>query len=244
MNFGDYIVYVDESGDHSLVTINPEYPMFVLVFCIFDKKIYYNQIVPKIQELKFNFWGHDSIILHSHEIRKAKNDFSILQNAAVRESFISSLNTLINNTNVTIIAAAINKNLLINRYSKPDNPYEIALRFCIERLWRWLEEKEQNNLLTHLIVEKRGHNEDIQLELEFRRIAGLSAFSNKPKLDIKFMDKKHNSTGLQIADLAAYPIARHISKPEQTNRAYKIIESKLRRSSSGKIEGYGLKIFP
>jgi len=27
--FGDYIVYVDESGDHNLVDFDPEYPIFV-----------------------------------------------------------------------------------------------------------------------------------------------------------------------------------------------------------------------
>lgn len=35
--FSDYIVYVDESGDHSLDSINSEYPLFVLSFCIFRK---------------------------------------------------------------------------------------------------------------------------------------------------------------------------------------------------------------
>ena len=30
----DYIVYVDESGDHSLTSINPRYPLFVLSFCV------------------------------------------------------------------------------------------------------------------------------------------------------------------------------------------------------------------
>jgi hypothetical protein len=28
----DYIVYVDESGDHGLVSVDPEYPVFVLAF--------------------------------------------------------------------------------------------------------------------------------------------------------------------------------------------------------------------
>ena len=36
MNFSDYIVYVDESGDHSLTSINPQNPVFVLVFCVFE----------------------------------------------------------------------------------------------------------------------------------------------------------------------------------------------------------------
>ena len=40
MNHSEYIVYVDESGDHGLVSIDPTYPLFVLAFCIFHKPTY------------------------------------------------------------------------------------------------------------------------------------------------------------------------------------------------------------
>jgi hypothetical protein len=30
-----YIAYVDESGDHGLQTIDNQYPLFVLAFCVF-----------------------------------------------------------------------------------------------------------------------------------------------------------------------------------------------------------------
>ncbi|WP_228144603.1 DUF3800 domain-containing protein [Moraxella lacunata] len=33
-----FIVYVDESGDHNLDNINSKYPIFVLAFCIFNKR--------------------------------------------------------------------------------------------------------------------------------------------------------------------------------------------------------------
>lgn len=36
--FGDFIVYVDESGDHGLARMDPDYPVFVLAFCIFEKR--------------------------------------------------------------------------------------------------------------------------------------------------------------------------------------------------------------
>jgi len=36
-NFSDYIIYVDESGDHGLERIDPEFPIFVLAFCIIRK---------------------------------------------------------------------------------------------------------------------------------------------------------------------------------------------------------------
>ena len=38
--FSDYVVYVDESGDHSLASIDPDYPVFVLALCVFHKRHY------------------------------------------------------------------------------------------------------------------------------------------------------------------------------------------------------------
>ncbi|TDR93075.1 DUF3800 domain-containing protein [Enterovirga rhinocerotis] len=243
--FSDYIVYVDESGDHSLVSINQQNPVFVLSFCIFEKAAYYEVVVPAVQKLKFEFWGHDCAVLHSHEIRKARGDFNILLNANTRASFIDRLNGVIGALPMTIIAAAIDKQRHVKRYSDPMNPYEIALKFCMERLQRWLQDQSQADHLTHVIVERRGDAEDQKLELEFRRVAdGRNQVGRMPNLDIRFMTKKHNSTGLQIADLTAHPIARHVIKSNQPNRAYDLIEPKFRRGPAGQVAGYGLKVFP
>jgi len=43
--YSDFMVYVDESGDHSLQSIDKNYPVFVLAFCIFYKNHYRNNIV-------------------------------------------------------------------------------------------------------------------------------------------------------------------------------------------------------
>jgi len=245
MGFSDYIVYVDESGDHGLVSINPQNPVFVLTFCVFEKVSYRTVAVLAVQELKFEFWGHDGVVLHGHEIRKARGDFSILLNPEVRERFMARMNSLIAAMPVTIIAAAIDKNRHVRQYRDPAFPYEIALVFCMERLQRWLQEQRQADRRTFLMVECRGHREDAELELEFRRIAdGRNAIGAMPNLDIRFMDKKHNSASLQVADLLAHPIARHVIDPDQPNRAYALVEPKFRRSTAGKIAGYGLKIFP
>jgi len=40
MDFSDYIVYVDESGDRGLGEIDPQFPVFALVFCIVSKDKY------------------------------------------------------------------------------------------------------------------------------------------------------------------------------------------------------------
>ena len=62
----DYIIYVDESGDHSLDQIDAQYPVFVLSFCIFDQTKYRSQIVPGFLEIKFKHWGHDMVIFRNY----------------------------------------------------------------------------------------------------------------------------------------------------------------------------------
>ena len=84
-NFGDYIVFVDESGDQSLNSINASYPVFVLSFCIFEKTHYYTHVVPEILRLKFDFSGYDIPILHEREIRKREGDFNILMRDEIRD---------------------------------------------------------------------------------------------------------------------------------------------------------------
>jgi hypothetical protein len=245
MEYSDYIVYIDESGDHGLTTINPDHPVFALVFCVVEKAKYVDAIVPAFQKLKFEFWGHDSVVLHGHEIRKAQGDFNILLNPKTREKFLARMNELIAGADFTLIAAVIDKEKHVAKYSNPADPYSIALGFCMERLQRLLIEKNQTERLTHLQVECRGKTEDARLELEFRRICdGQNAVGKMPNLDIRFMDKKHNSTGLQLADLVAHPIGKHVINHAQANRAYDVLEPKFRRDANGRIEGYGLKTFP
>ena len=209
------------------------------------KPTYIDRLVPAFQRLKFAFWGHDGIVLHGHEIRKAQGDFNILLNAKTRTAFLDGLSGVIEAADFTIIAVVIDKQRHIERYAQPIDPYKIALRFCLERLQYWLSEYGQADHLTHVQVERRGTAEDARLELEFRRICdGHNHFGKMPNLDIRFMDKKHNSTGLQFRGLVAHLIGRHVINPDQPNRAFDILEAKFRRGPSGQVTGYGLKIFP
>jgi hypothetical protein len=244
--FSDYVIYVDESGDHSLDRINAEYPVFVLTFCIFKKADYVESIVPKVQEFKFKWFGHDTVVLHEREIRQQKPPFKFLQIKDKQQRFLNDLSTIVDNAPMTIIAAVIDKTAHRRRYANPGNPYEIGLLFCMERTYRFLAERNQTDRMTFCIFEKRGLQEDRDLELQFRRIADGANFGGTRFncLDIQMVDKKANSSGLQIADLTARPIGVKTLRPNQPNRAYEIIERKIRRSPSGEIRGWGLKVFP
>lgn len=90
LNASDYVVFVDESGDHSLESINPEWPLFVLSFCIFPVDKYVQEVTQAIRSLKFDFFGHDLVSLHEHDIRKKKGAFSQL-NEEARDDFLNHL---------------------------------------------------------------------------------------------------------------------------------------------------------
>ena len=96
----------------------------------------------------------------------------------------------------------------------------------------------------HVVFERRGQKEDDNLELEFRRVVGEGPPEEHLPFEIVFSSKKSNSAGLQLADLVARPIGRHLLRPEQPNRAYDIIEKKFRRGPNGEIEDFGLEVFP
>jgi hypothetical protein len=184
-------------------------------------------------------------VFHSHEIRNQRNDFRILNNPNVRDGFLNRISQTIDAMPVTVIAAAIDKPKHKDRYANPANPYDISLAFCMERLQMFLAERRQNIRTTFLVVERRGRKEDGELESAFIRIrGGANMVGQMPNMEIRFMDKKHNSSGLQVADLVAYPVARYVINPRQENKAYQIVSNKFRRSNNGHFMGFGLKLFP
>lgn len=245
MDYSEYVIYVDESGDHSLNSINPQYPVFVLVFCIFKKTDYANSVVPKFENFKFKHFGHDAVILHESDMRKQLKPFVFLKIRAKRNDFMDELNSLIEGVEFTVVATVIEKKKLVKSYEKLNNPYGLALKFCLERAFEFLRDKNQHHLVTHVVVEQRGRREDDELKLDFRRICGgENDRSKKFNFEIVFADKKINSTGLQLADLTARPIGLKALHPEQQNRALDIIETKFQKNKAGGIVGWGFKVFP
>lgn len=252
--YSDYIVYVDESGDHGLANINTEYPIFVLAFCIFHKRHDSEQIVPAVEKFKFNHFGHDFVILHEHEIRKQKNQFKALNHSAYRNQFMDELTQIIKYHNFILIACVIDKQRLKATTDSEKltntNPYHLALRNCIAGLQQFLTEKQQLGRTTHILVERRGKNEDEDLELAFRRLRDeLANTHGTAPFELIFVSKQANSTGLQFADLVARPIGLNYLRPTQENRAFALLKQKFlcrggRTQSGTDYEGYGLTILP
>ena len=248
--FSDYVVYVDESGDHSLERIDPDYPVFVLALCVFHKRHYAEKIIPAVEKLKFNYFGHDSVVLHEHEIRKQKGDFVFLSHKPTRDEFIERLSSIMEASNFILMACVVDKARLNRNDGAGSNPYHIALGICMEVLREFLAEKMQDHLQTHVVVECRGKKEDAELELEFRRICdGENPGNRQLPFNIIFADKKTNLTGLQLADLVARPVGLNYIRPEQANLAFELLKKKFFCDGGRQLvgQGYqntGLKIYP
>jgi hypothetical protein len=248
--FSDYVVYVDESGDHSLASINPDFPVFVLALCVIHKRHYAEKIIPAVEKLKFNYFGHDSVVLHEHDIRKQKGDFAFLSHLPTRIEFVRQLSSIMDASNFILIACVVDKARMSKSEGASTNPYHIALDICLECLRGFLVEKKQDHLQTHVVVECRGKKEDRELELEFRRICdGNNAGNRQLPFDVVFADKKTNLAGLQLADLVARPVGLNYIRSAQVNQAFDMLKKKFycdggREHVGSGYENVGLMIYP
>ena len=225
--FSQYIVFVDESGDHGLTTIDPHYPIFVLVFCILKKADYIDILTPRLQNLKMRHFGHDAVILHEHALRKGMDDFSFLNSRDKKEHFMTDLTQIIEEVPFHLECVVIRKNELKETES-PDNPYHLALEAGLIQVDLFLSKEGVLGQKTHLLFERRGKHEDGELKSEFRRLCEKNREEGREyPFDVVFVDKKANHLGLQLADLVARPIGLSSLRPEQANRTYDILKKKF-----------------
>ncbi|NDP57745.1 MAG: DUF3800 domain-containing protein [Oxalobacteraceae bacterium] len=248
--FSDYLVFVDESGSPTLGNIDPDYPVLVLAFLIVRKHDYSTHIVPELQRFKFQHFGHDQIVLHERDIRRDSGPFTFLKTSALKNAFLTELSDIMAAAPFSLVSVVIRKDILQKRYTSPENPYHLALKFGLERVHGYLKQQGECesavmlNPTVHMIVEKRGKNEDDELELEFRRIcSGGNYTHNNFPFEVIFAHKQSNSSGLQLADLVARPIGMSVVRPEQSNRAFELLQSKFVQVK-GTSNGWGVKVFP
>ena len=151
----------------------------------------------------------------------------------------------------TILATVILKEKLKNQYHDPANPYSLSLQFIMERFLYYLEE---NNDVGYISVESRDPKSNTDLLNTFTDIINNGSASDAHRVSADrfqqkiqkmiFVTKRQNENGHQIADLVAYPIAKFGLNPRKPNPAFDVLKQKFHKSGSGKILGYGLKIFP
>jgi len=247
--YSDYIIYIDESGDANW-EINPDFPVLCLNFCIFHKETYIQDIIPSFNRLKFKYWGSDNIVFHERDLRKTEKISDPAMRSkyqkltgVTKEQFMEELTNEVEKAEFHIFSILIDKQKMSEKYKSHD-PYHI----CLSRGLRQVHDFLKNNSCdyldkdTHFIFEGRGHKENTELSNAFNRLKTEKSLL-KTNMDYNFdnfyfeiMDKKVNSTGLQIADLTARPVARNYLYPSKENRAFEVLKKKLYHCDANKCE--------
>ena len=228
-NFGDWLIFADETGDHGFGSAQTAFPVLAISFMLIRKKDYANLLVPKVKEFKHKYWGHDCVILHEREIRRKTGDFTFLKNPEIKERFMEDLNFLMSELPVYFVSAIIHKNSSVHKLQGQwlQNVYHRTFIYCLATVETFLKKQGQSGKLTPIICEQRGKNEDNELRrgFDFIRSSDTEILTNQ--FDLIFRPKMTNDEGLQIADLAVRPIAKLALNPLEPNRAIDMLRNKL-----------------
>ncbi|MFM2024641.1 MAG: hypothetical protein RLZZ56_654 [Actinomycetota bacterium] len=215
-----FIVYVDESGNQSTKSVEPEYPIFVLAMCVFDIELYINQVVPAFQKLKFKWLGHDMTIFHSSDIRRMHGEFAFLKDENQYRQFHEELAECIGAANFEIVHSLIDRRTVALELHV-DEVYGSASAQALEKLSRLLEGQREDPKDSCIVFESRGFRQDQKLLSQIKDLG----WSGK----VRFASKLSVSTGLQIADLVARPIGLSYLSPDSPTKAFTVIENKIFR---------------
>lgn len=243
------VMFLDESGDHSLSVIDPQYPMFVLGGCIMDLEYHDDVAAQRVANYKKDLFGDEGVILHTADIIRRKGAFHKLTNVAFRDRFYAETNRLMAELDYMAVACAIKKDHHLKRYGLAAlDPYMLSLKVLVERFI--FEIKSRGVKSGMIVAESRDEALNNELRLAWMEIrTGGTAFLHASDVrkylhaELHIRDKKTNIAGLQIADLIVSPIGRYAlgKTPKQD---WTVVERKLRKAPNGSYLGYGLVILP
>lgn len=243
----EFLVFLDETGDHSLQHIDTQYPIFGLgaLVCKYDH--YINQINPLFDDLKYRYFDKRNIVFHSTDIRKRKKEFNILLNKETRENFFADLNSAMEAAPFVFLTSLVDKLKHSEQYVDPDNPYDLTLSFIMERAF-YLISKKYPDAKCRFIAESRDHAENSRLAktFEFYKSTGtqyVKAHELEFITSLDFIGKSENENGHQIVDLCLYPLGRTYIKGE-CHPSVPVFYDKVYKNSNGSPAGYGIKTFP
>ena len=208
--------------------------MLSLVFCIIPKDHYFDHDVPNLKALKAKFFDHTDLILHESEMRRKTGVFSRLRYQSVHQRWMTELLVRIDQTKTSVVSACIDKFALSRRYAYPFDPYDLTIRFCLERTRQFLALNHQAHRRTQVIFESRVKRHDRAAQIEFQRILTRTNllghhqphFSRFP-IEPLSISKQSNLAGHQLCNLLARPLAKWSFDRNSHQRPMQIIQTKL-----------------
>src|SRR3989338_1919651 len=176
------ILFLDESGDHNLNFLDPNYPVFV----------------------------SERVILHYVDYTRNQNGFEQMSGALFRENFYRQLNGIIAETDFTLVGCIIDKKKHKEKYKAlAIDQYTLSLEIVVERFVKVLEYHDETGFI---VAESRGQQLDNELNLAFLdlKIRGTKFLRPKEIVDriggFYIRKKEEDVAGLQLVDSLVTPI--------------------------------------
>lgn len=239
-----YYFFLDESGDHSLSVIDPQYPVFVLGGALFLAEEY-ERASRRWVALKRELFGSEDVIIHTADLTRNRNGFERMKQPAFRHRVHEALNQAVAASRFTAFGCAVRKDLyLANHGLGALDPYHLSLGVLIDKAL--MSVGRGDNL--HIVAESRNPWLDRMLDVVFLelKIRGTLHFPpvefNARKIHLSIRDKSDNILGLQFADLLVSPMGRYVLG-KTAHADWGVIEDKLHRHK-GTWKGEGLVILP
>ena len=240
-------LFLDESGNHRLTAIDPDYPVFVLGGVIIDGEQRLNEIGEAVLRAKRELFGRVDIVLHTADLCRNRNGFEPLRDESRRALVRSRLNALLDELDFSVVACVIRKDAHLARHgTNALDPYILSLGILIERFCFDIGSGAEGGTV---IAEQRGSLLDRQIQnaWEFLKCTGTRyvrpSIIAKRILSFGFASKTDMLAGLELADLVVTPTGR-ASLGKTSYIDYAVIESKMRRDDKGRVEGVGLVVLP
>lgn len=246
------ILFIDESGSPSAPDKTKNEPWFVLGGVIIPEE-YWHKIKAELDlikkkyflagEIKWRFFSPPKENAKPHSL----SNLSALQKENLRSDLYAILRKYksIKTLGVATDATTAYELPYINN---SDDLYWYSYKQITERFQYYLQDisrisgHKTNGII---ICDHRAPKDDQRLqELHAKLLVGhKDAHSNYANLiEGVFIAPSHLSVGIQFADMVAGAVLRKFKASD--DRFYKQIEDTFRKSEKGKIDGFGLVVFP
>ncbi|HQO21301.1 MAG TPA: DUF3800 domain-containing protein [Acidobacteriota bacterium] len=250
-----YRLYIDEVGNSDVNSSdNPNHRFLSLTGVIISLEYVSETLNSDMEEFKKKHVGShpdEPVILHRKEIMNALDDFRVLADPQKRAEFDDDLVSLLKRWQYTLLTVCLDKKNHKDTYSTwIYDPYHYCLAVLLERYNYWLN---RHSCHGDVMAESRGGKADMRLKNSFNNLwnkgtdyVGADQFQKSlTSSQLKVKMKTANISGLQLADLLAFPCRAQILAEQGylgkeyerfTKRILPIIEEKYDKRE-GKIYG-------
>jgi len=244
-------VYIDECGPHELRAPDP-YSVFVLSAVII-RDSEFGEVDRAWKDFKTRALGSPDVIVHAPEVRKADGPFDTPH----REYKLAEMRRTFASLPLTVVTVVVHRVDYLQDFglgpvddSLPAHIYWMALDFLMERIAMTLD-LYYRGATARVVAEARGPLQDTELQYEYARllIQGTSYirdgwFRKAFPPGVTFEPKTTNSTGLQLADLAARPVGDKVINKRKNPYMWDEVRLKMCPIVETQNSILGLKIMP